>query len=94
MRLLLSGLRNDDRAPAEVRLDPSTWRLEWLPSRGATHYVVALRLPGSLVYDLQMVVDVTGLNWVDMPRYEAVAIAAVNGDGQMGPFSNEVAIPR
>ena len=23
-------------APAEVRLDPATWRLEWLPSRGAT----------------------------------------------------------
>jgi hypothetical protein len=81
-------------APAEVRLDPATWRLEWLPSRGATHYVVAFRQPGSLVFDLQMVVDVTGLNWVDMPRYEAVAIAAVNGDGQIGPFSTEVAIPR
>lgn len=81
-------------APAELRLDPATWRLEWLPSRGANLYVVAFRLPNSLVYDLQMVVDVTGINWVDMPRYEAVAVAAVNADGQMGPFSNEISIPR
>lgn len=81
-------------APSEVRIDQASWRLEWLPSRGATHYVLAFRQPGSLVYNFQMVVDVTGINWSDMRLYETVAIAAINGDGQMGPFSNEVIIPR
>ncbi|NDJ84852.1 MAG: M20/M25/M40 family metallo-hydrolase [Chloroflexi bacterium] len=78
--------------PQDIRINPANWRIEWLPSRDADRYVLALRRPGSLVYDQEITVDVTGFTWPDLRVYEAVAIAAIDSSGQVGPFSNEILI--
>ncbi len=79
--------------PTDIRIDTSTWRLEWLPSRNASLYVVAFRRPGAMAYGPEMTVDATGFTWARMQNYEAVAIAAVDSQGQTGPFSAECPIP-
>lgn len=79
--------------PASIRVDPSNWRIDWLPSPGATRYVLAMRRPNSLIFDTGFTSDVTSLTWPDVHNYESISIAAVDALGQIGPFSSEIFIP-
>lgn len=79
--------------PSAIRIDTTDWRLEWLPSENITRYVIALRRPGSLVYNQELTVDGTSFQWNELTSYEGFAIAAVNSHGQIGAFSRECSIP-
>lgn len=74
--------------------DDGTRTLVWEPVIGATQYIVALRRPGSLTYNLQFVVleSTTGA-WAGWSQFEAVAITALDANGLVGPFSAEYPIP-
>jgi hypothetical protein len=77
-------------APTLRQINSDSWRLEWTPTRDAVSYVVALRSPNALSYDLEMTVQGgTSMTWEFFSRYEAVAVAAVDANGQLGPFSKE-----
>lgn len=86
-------LADGPSAPASIRIDPSTWRIDWLPSPGAKQYVVALRRAGALTFEPVFISEVTSFSWPDIRNYETVSIAAVDELGQTGPFSEEVVIP-
>lgn len=75
--------------PALRQMDTSNWTLEWSPVSNAQGYVVALRSPGSLEFDLEITVASTSMSWASFPNYEAVAVAAVDATGKLGPFSRE-----
>jgi hypothetical protein len=70
--------------------------LVWEPVNGATQYIVALRRGAdSLIYDQQFtVIDPTSGEWDRWRQYEAVAVAAVDSNGLVGPLSSEFKIPR
>lgn len=75
-----------------LRMDTNNWVLEWTPSRNAVQYVVAFRAPGSLSYTLTRLTTDTFLQWDQFPLFEAVAVAGIDGQGQLGPFSTEYLI--
>ncbi|MBE2268405.1 MAG: M20/M25/M40 family metallo-hydrolase [Anaerolinea sp.] len=68
--------------------------LVWERVPGATGYVVALRPPGSLIYDPSFEVTDNQVTWdgFAQPRFVAVAVAAKDASGLIGPFSFEYAI--
>ena len=69
--------------------------LVWEPVEGAVRYMVTARYPNSLVYDAQFVtIGATSGEWDGWSQYEAVAIAAIDANGLIGPFSVEYKIPR
>ncbi len=64
--------------------------LVWLPVSGAVGYLVALRQTSSVYYDQVITVQAAHqLTWDGFGRYAAVAVAAFNAEGRMGPFSPE-----
>jgi hypothetical protein len=72
--------------------DPSSHTLVWEPIEGAAGYVLALRQPGAVTYSQVLNVGpVNSLTWsgFNPERYEAIAIATVDGQGRWGPFSTE-----
>lgn len=79
--------------PTNISIDTTNWRMEWLPSRGATRYMIALRYPGSLVYDQVLPSQVTSFTWPGISNFEAFAVAAIDDKGQIGAFSAECIIP-
>jgi len=68
--------------------------LVWETPPGATSYIVALRRPGSLVYDNYFEVTDNFVTWDGFraDRFVGVAIAAQDTSGLMGPLSFEYAI--
>ncbi len=80
--------------PNDLRFDVANARIDWLASRSATRYVVALRHTESLTYDEILIVEDTGFTWSEAWNYEAVAIAAIDDQGQVGRFSEEWSIPQ
>ncbi len=90
-------LANGLQPPENISLrysatDPNNHTLVWSPVDGATGYVLALRQPGSLVYNQVLNVDATNsLTWSGFTpdRFETVAIAAIDSSGRWGPFSPE-----
>jgi bacterial leucyl aminopeptidase len=70
--------------------------LVWEPVDGATSYVVALRRPGSLIYDQQFEWPTNSVDWdgFSPDRYAAVAVSARDGSGLLGPLSDEYALNR
>lgn len=93
---VVSALADGPRPPQNVTLrqeDDGMQSLVWEPIPEATQYIVALRRPGSLIYDSQFAWNATRTNpWDKWNQYEAVAIAAVGADGMVGPFSTEYLI--
>jgi hypothetical protein len=70
--------------------------LVWEPIEGATGYTVALRFPGSLIFNQYFPVqDGTSVQWDSFipSKYEALAIAVHDENGQIGLFSAEYRIP-
>jgi hypothetical protein len=74
-----------------------TRRLVWEPVEGATGYVVALRRPGDMTFEQVFPApgaDRTAWEWdgFNPANYAALAVAAINEDGIMGPLSTEYLI--
>lgn len=68
--------------------------LVWQTVPDATGYIVALRPPGSLIYNNYFVSEANFVQWSGFraDRFEAVAIAAQDATGLMGPLSFEYMI--
>jgi leucyl aminopeptidase len=88
----LHVLADGPNPPTVRQMDSSTWTLEWSPVTNAASYVVALRSPGSLAYNVEIPVSDTRMSWVHFPDFEAVAVAAVDADGLIGRFSPEQSV--
>ncbi|MBW4437259.1 MAG: M20/M25/M40 family metallo-hydrolase [Pleurocapsa minor GSE-CHR-MK-17-07R] len=88
------ALADGPRAPRSISLRPNdsgTRTLVWETTLDATSYVVALRQPGSLVYNYYFDVNSNTVTWDGFTpdRWEAISIAARDSAGLMGPLSNE-----
>lgn len=61
------------------------------PSQGANSYVVALRRPGSLIYDQFFETPDTTVSWEGFipTNFAGVAVAARDANGLLGPLSTE-----
>lgn len=68
------------------------YQLIWDEVPGAVGYVVALRPPGALTYTNQYTVNTNETVWHQFPNYTAVAIAAIDANGLVGPLSREYVI--
>lgn len=77
---------------SEIRLDTSAWRLDWIPVKDAQRYVIALRGAGQLNYNLELQVVGNQLVWDQLQKYGTISIAALDEDGKLGPFSEEINI--
>ncbi|MBI5928746.1 MAG: M20/M25/M40 family metallo-hydrolase [Chloroflexi bacterium] len=79
-------LADGPNPPQDYRIDTGTWHLEWTPVPGATAYAVALRFPGSSVYNQIFTTPESGFTWPQMSLYETVGVAAIDENGQLGRF--------
>lgn len=67
----------------------------WEPPAGAARYVVALRRPGSLIFDRHFIIETNRTeDWNGWWEFEAFAIAAIDGRGTLGRFSTEIPLNR
>lgn len=92
-----SVLADGPRPPQNISLrdDGNGLRtLVWETIPDATSYLVALRRPGSLIYDNYFEVASNSVTWEGFrsDRFAAVAIAAQDRTGLMGPLSFEFGI--
>ncbi len=96
---LLTALADGPRPPRDIVLrDAGTGvrTLVWEPVADAAGYIVALRRPGALDYEQFEITDptVTSVTWDGFvpDRFTALAIAAKDARGLMGPLSQEFKI--
>ncbi|MFW5748513.1 MAG: M20/M25/M40 family metallo-hydrolase [Chloroflexota bacterium] len=78
-------------------LGDGTSTLVWEPSPDAARYVVGLRSSNSLIYDRPFtVVENTSGAWENFnwQQFEAIAVAAVDANGVIGRFSQEILVPK
>ncbi len=97
---IVASLANGPRPPEPGQIvvrdgESGVRRLVWEPVPNAVSYVVALRRPGSRTFDqlfraYSTAYDYEGFN---SAQFEALAIAAVDASGMMGPLSAEYRIP-
>lgn len=94
---VVTALADGLRPPRNVSLRDNgdgAQTLVWEPVDGAARYIVALRRPNSLIYDQHFItLGATSGAWTGWTGYEAVAIAAEDANGLVGPFSVEYKIP-
>ena len=93
---LLTALADGPRPPDNIvlRADNGKTELVWEPVPEAGSYVIALRRPGGLFYERQIVhSDGTSLSWDGFSEYGGIAIAAQDINGLTGPLSLEI-VPR
>ena len=89
---VLLSLADGPRPPANIALrnrEERAQELVWEPT-AAQSYIIALRPPGSLIYAQQIQFDETKLSWDGFADYEAIAIAAIDERGVIGPLSSEI----
>ena len=89
------SLADGPRPPANIVMrarDDGKQELVWAPVEDAAGYIVALRPRDSLIYQ-QFSFDETKLAWDGFRDYAAIAIAAKDSRGLIGPLSREI-IPR
>ncbi len=92
---IVLSLADGPRPPANMVLrarDDGKHELVWEPVADAASYIVALRPRDSLIYQ-QFSFDETKLAWDGFTDYAAIAIAAKDSRGLIGPLSHEI-IPR
>lgn len=75
--------------------DQGTRTLVWEPVPGATGYLIALRRPGSLVYDQSFPWPNNSVDWDGFvpTQFAGLAITSINAEGLIGPLSPEFIIP-
>lgn len=75
--------------------EQGTRTLVWEPVAGATGYLIALRRPGSLVYDQSFPWPNNSVDWDGFvsSQFAGLAITTINADGLIGPPSAEYTIP-
>lgn len=91
---VLTALADGPRPPRSISLRDNgdgTRTLVWETPPGATSYIVALRQPGSLVYNSLFNSSSNSVTWdgFTASRWEAIAIASRDANGLMGPVSQE-----
>lgn len=95
---VLAAMASGPRAPRNVVLREAgdgQHTLVWEPVPDARQYIVALRSPGSLIFDQQFTVDEPRTApWSEWSKYEAIAIATVGANGMIGPLTAEITPPR
>lgn len=81
--------------PTNINIDSaqSPWRISWTPSPNATRYVVALRRADSLTYQQELISPTNSFSHSIIEGFDVVAIAAIDANNQIGPFSPEVYLP-
>lgn len=92
---IVMSLADGPRPPANIVLrarDDGKQELVWEPVEDAASYIVALRPRDSLIYQ-QFSFDESKLAWDGFRDYAAIAIAAKDSRGLIGPLSREI-IPR
>lgn len=90
---ITTALADGPRPPRNITLRDQgngIQQLVWEPVPNATSYVVALRRPGSLIYEQQFEVMETNVEWDKFSRYGGIAISAKNANGLVGPLSGEI----
>lgn len=90
---VLTALADGPRPPRNITLRDQGNGLQslvWEPVPDAVSYVVALRLPGSLIYGQQFEVTETSIEWDKFTRYGGIAISAKSNSGLVGPLSKEI----
>lgn len=93
---LVTALAEGPRPPANIALrerEGGKKELVWEPVEDAASYIIALRPAGSLIYADQLPIDETKVVWAGFSDYAAIAIAAHDARGLIGPLSQEI-IPR
>lgn len=93
---LVTALADGPRPPANIALrdrEGGKKELVWEPVEGAAGYIIALRPAGSLIYADQLPISETKVVWAGFSDYAAIAIAARDARGLIGPLSQEI-IPR
>jgi hypothetical protein len=93
---ITNALANGLRPPRNIALREAgngARTLVWEPIPGATGYIVALRRPNALRYE-QFEIAETSVTWDGFvpSRFAALAIAAKDSEGLMGPLSPEFII--
>lgn len=88
-------LADGPNPPTNIAIDTSStpWRIEWEPSPNAVRYVVALRNSDSLTYQQELISPTNSFIDSVLQNYDVVAVAAIDQNNQVGPFSAEVALP-
>jgi len=90
---LVSSLTSGPRPPQNITMRDAGGGLEslhWEPTLGAESYIVAVRRPGSLIYEQQFPSEVPYTNgWDRWGEFAGLAVAAVDANGQIGPLSVE-----
>ena len=92
-----TALADGPRPPRNVGLNENfdgTRTLTWERVPDAASYIIALRRPNSLIYQ-QIEVGETSVTWDRFvsTEFEALALAAKDRSGLMGPISDEIIIP-
>lgn len=92
---VLTALADGPRPPNNIvmRASEGEQELVWEPVADATGYIIALRRPGGLFYERQIVHSETSLAWDGFTDYSGIAIAARDAHGLTGPLSQELALP-
>lgn len=85
-------------APRNISLRPNasgTRTLVWEPVPGAVGYLIALRSPGSLIYNQQFTWAATSVDWDGFvpTLFSGLVISAIDPSGLIGPPSPEYPIP-
>ena len=89
---IVMSLADGPRPPANIVMrarDDGKQELVWEPVEDAASYIVALRPRDSLIYQ-QFSFDETKLAWDGFTDYAAIAIAAKDSRGLIGPLSREI----
>ena len=91
---VVSALADGPRPPDDIVLRSGgiSQELVWQPVPKATGYIIALRSAGGLYYQRQIVHGETSLSWDGFADYSAIAIAATDSRGLVGPLSREITL--
>lgn len=90
---LVAALAEGPRPPANIALrerDGGKKELVWEPVEDAASYIIAMRPAGSLIYADQLPISETKVVWAGFSDYAAIAIAARDARGLIGPLSREI----
>ncbi len=92
---VVTALADGPRPPKNIvlRTNAGEPELVWEPVAEASGYIIALRRPGGLFYERQIVHSETSLVWDGFSSYSGIAIAAKDARGLTGPLSQEIALP-